>query len=600
MSRTTARIMAWVVICIVTSLTGLASLHAADAVPADRRLGNDVIGFLSIRNISELKAGWAKTQFGLMMQDKELQPFLSQFEPHWNKVTQEFESQVGLPLMDLLNVPSGEFAIAAVHSAGKQIGGVAFLDFGDKRETLDKVLEKMNAALIEGDRAKRSEEEIEGTQVVIYTFPENEDESEDEEETPKIKGFNSVAFFIKDTSLVVASRTDILKSVLTRWDGQNERIFAEKQAYKYIKERCKNENAATPSEMIFFIDPIGITKAALAASGADSNQSALFLGTLPSLGLDKLRGIGGSAELGSEQFDSASRMMVYIEPPTTGVLTAFQFPPIAMAPPKWVTADVGTYASVNWDVAGAYTTVESMYDTFLGQGAWAKIIDDLAEEEDGPKIHIKRDIIDNLAGRIVIYGVSPEKTDDEAEELVAEHYVFALELKDDAPIRGAIEKLMDLGGFPGKAREFKGEKIIEFVEEESEQPLRPAITIAMKQLAIATHVAELESLLQNDPDRESLVDTDLYKEVAKKFPNQVSWISFQRADTQLKAIYDGIKGGALAQDLTEEDSEFKLDTTTLPDFEVLRKYLKPSGSYLIPDEKGWFMMTFQLKSEAKE
>ncbi|MES2790064.1 MAG: hypothetical protein V4719_10610 [Planctomycetota bacterium] len=601
MQRLPLRTRFAVLIPVIAVLAGAVQVWAADAVPAERRLGTDVVAYLSIRNISELKAAWNNTQLGQLIRDKDLAPFLKQFEAPWAKLTEDFEKESGIPLQDILEVPHGEIAIAAQYTVGKPMAATGLLDFGDKRETVDKLLEKMNKSLTD-DEAKRSEEEIEGTQVVVYTLPVAESEDADDDDTAKKTKTTpvTICYFIKDTTLVISSRTDALKAILTRWDGQHERIFADKQAFKYIREKCKGENAEAVPHLTFYADPIGLTKGLMALGGADATQSAYVLGLLPSLGLDKLKAFGGTFDMGTDDFDSISRALVYIEPPTSGVLNAFQFPAKNLTPPKWVPANVSTYGAINWDILAAYTTVETLYDTFLGQGALGKVVDNLATQEDGPKIHIKKDIVDQLTGSITIVGTVPE----DAEALSGERYLFGLELKEEAPVRQLLEKLADLDGFPGKVREFEGEKIYEMPaaaeddEEEGGKAYRPAMAITKKQLMFATHVQELEALLRSDADRESLADSEAYKTVAKRFPEQTSSQSFQRSDAQLKMLYDALKGGALTELLSKDD--FELDISTLPEFEVLKKYFQPSGGYMIPDERGWFMVGFSLKSKVAE
>lgn len=601
MQRPLLRTRFAVLIPVIAVLAGAVQVFAADAVPSERRLGTDVIAYFSVRNISEMKKAWNETQLGQLIRDKDLAAFLKQFEAPWAKLSEEFEKESGIALQDVLDVPHGEFAVAALYTVGKPMAAAGFMDFGEKRETVDKLLEKMNTSLTDDDKAKRSEEEIDGTQVVIYTLPEAEsEEAEDEEsKTKKKPAPGTICYFIKDTTLVVSSRTDALKAILTRWDGQHDRIFADKQAFKYIREKCRGENAEAVPHVTFYADPIGLMKGLMVLGGADTTQSAYVLGLLPSLGLDKLKAFGGTLDMGTDDFDTVSRALVYIEPPASGVLNAFQFPAKNLTPPKWVPATVSTYGAVNWDIAAAYTTVETLYDTFLGQGALAKVVDNLAEQEDGPKIHIKKDVVDQLTGSITIVGSVPA----DAEALSGERYLFGLELKEEAPVRQLLEKLADLDGFPGKVREFEGEKIFEMpVEEEDDEEAKPeyhpAMAITKKQLMFATHVQELEALLRSDADRESLADSDAYKAVAKRFPEQTSSQSFQRSDAQLKMLYEALKSGALTEALSKDD--FELDVSTLPEFDVLKKYFQPSGGYMKPDERGWFMMGFSLKGKAAE
>ncbi|MDB5388011.1 MAG: hypothetical protein JWM11_3657 [Planctomycetaceae bacterium] len=595
------RCLSWtrivVLVPLIAVFTSVLEIRAADAIPSERRLGNDVIGFFSIRNITELKSSWDKTQLGQLLKDKEIAPFLKQFEGKWGELETKFETIVGLPLNDVLAVPQGEFSIAVVHTAGKQMGAVAFLDFGDKRESIDKLIEKLPKAFEAADlQPKKTEEDVDGTQIIFYEMTPADDADDDEKTKKKPKSTNGVAYFIKDSLLVVGSRVDIVKSVLTRWDGQHERIFADKQAYKYLKEKCRGENSEVAPQMVWYLDPIGLFKGGMAMANLGPTETAVALGFLPSLGLDKIKGIGGSLDMGTDEYDMVTRTLIYVEAPPSGVLNAFQFPKKNLAPPKWVSADASTYGAVNWDVAEAYNTVETLYETFLGAGSFGKIVDDLAEQEGGPKIHIKKDIIDHLTGTVAIVGHVPEQ----AELIGGERYLICLELKDEAPMKKVLEKLADLEGFPFKVREFQGEKIFEMPAPDGDEksPFHLGFAITKKHLVFATHVAELESMLRPDKDRDALVDSEVYKILAKRFPDQTSSLAFQRSDAQLKLLYDALKSGALTEAIEQDD--FKIDTSTLPEFEVLKKYFKPSGGYMIPDEKGWFMISFSLKSDGNK
>jgi len=88
----------------------------------------------------------------------------------------------------------------------------------------------------------------------------------------------------------------------------------------------------------------------------------------------------------------------------------FNFPATQLTPPKWVPADVGAYTIVNWNILGAYTSVEKLIDQFQGRGATARMLDSLAENF--PNIHPKKDVIDSIASsvEISITSISLNKT----------------------------------------------------------------------------------------------------------------------------------------------------------------------------------------------
>ena len=113
------------------------------------------------------------------------------------------------------------------------------------------------------------------------------------------------------------------------------------------------------------------------------------------------------------------------------------------------------------------------------------------------------------------------------------------------------------------------------------------------QLMFTTDVTLLEQVLRGDKDRESLVDSAAYKQVAARFPAKASITGFQKQDAQLKTAYDLFKSGQGAA-ITSE-----VDFTTLPDFDVVKKYLTPAGSYAEPDKNGVLFVSFSLKNSSR-
>lgn len=563
-----------------------------EAPSADRRMGNDVVAYFSIHNIAKLKEEFSKTAIGQMVADPEIKPFIEQFHPLWEKASTEFENNMGIPLTDVLGVASGEFSIG-VSQNSKGLSPVAFLNFGEHGETLDKLLEKLSTALTESGVAKRSEEEIEGTSVVVYTFAAEEAEEEEEPADKKKKpANNTLVYFIKDSYLVVSNRTESLKAVLTRWDGKNERVFADKSVYKYIAEKCRGKDEERQPQVTWYLDPIGLTKGFMVLGGADPTAQAMALGFLPSLGVDKFKAMGGSVDFATEDFDTVTRMLVYVEQPQSGVMNIFNFPSKVQAPPSWVTASANTFAAMNWDIAGAYAAIETLHDTFRGAGSLAQMMDELAEQDEGPKIHIKKDIIDQLPGGLLVTSSSPSNTEDG--EFPVEQYLLGLELKDEKEFGATVEKLVEFAKGLISSREFEGTKIYEISSAEEEGPFKPAIAIGKQHLLFASNVEALEAILRGGEDQESLVKSELYQRVAKFFPEQTSTLSFQRSDAQMKAIYEAAKNGAL-DSVMENNDELQIDFSKLPDFDVLKKYLTPSGGYMRSDERGWFIEGFSLK-----
>src|SRR5690606_27393180 len=123
---------------------------------------------------------------------------------------------------------------------------------------------------------------------------------------------------------------------------------------------------------------------------------------------------------------------------TSGLVKFFEFPAVRQSPPDWVPADVSAYTSANWDVTGAYEAVEAVVDFFQPPGTFSNAINQLAQQ--GPRIHIKDDIVDSLTGRFQMFGEMPDEVTDAA----VQPGVFALELRDPDKLADVLRRVVDV------------------------------------------------------------------------------------------------------------------------------------------------------------
>src|SRR5262245_40379571 len=103
---------------------------AEEAVSSEKRLPKNVLAYVSVRNITDLKAQWAKSLFGQLERDEALGDFRAEIEKQFAESSRQIEEQLGLSMADLLAIPHAEIAAAAVVGQGGKISAVLFLDFG--------------------------------------------------------------------------------------------------------------------------------------------------------------------------------------------------------------------------------------------------------------------------------------------------------------------------------------------------------------------------------------------------------------------------------------------------------------------------------------
>ena len=554
-------------------------VFAADeeAVGTDRLLPPEVAVYVSVPDVEELKARWAKTAMGALTQDSTFEPFKQEIVKALEGVSGKLEEELGVSLKALLQVPSGEFAFAVLTPPGKKLSAVMFLDFGDNEKTVDALLEKAEKAL-EDNGAESEDEEIDGTKVTTWTFKGGNPQQP-----------NKLVYFIKDTMIVISSDLSTAKAVLARWDGKHSDTFADNDNYNLVLEKCQTDEE--DGLFVWYINPIGLLQAGLAQAAAQNPQLALAGVFLEPLGLFSLKAIGGSADMGTEQFDSVSKTFLVIEQPTKGIMNLFQFPAVEQKPPKWVSSNASAWFSVNWDISEAYQAASALFAMVPNAppGGLDSLVDNLAEQE--PRVHLKKDVIDSLSGRIqVVVEPAKKKGDEKGQDRV----VVAVGLKDAKKFQATLIKITKTPGFPGKTREFKGATIIEFEVPDLSGGLEPkmaGLAIGKDQLMFSNDVTAVESMLRGDTDGDALVDSAEYKAIAEHIPAKSSIASFSRSDSQMEALWEMAKGGQAGLFLPMIDFE------KLPSFDSVKKYLTPNGGYAVPEKKGVLFVSFGTKKK---
>lgn len=562
----------WTWTLMMSMLASAAPIWAEDddGPAGEQLLPKEVLIFVSIPSVPELRQRTDESLFGAMLKDPEFQPAIEKIKAKLDEKAEEIKEELGVTLDDLLELPQGEITFALVELPPRKLALVLLLDYGDRQSTIETLLDKMEAALKESGGEVEGED-VDGVNLRTFTFESEEDENP----------FNKLAYFNHESYLALASDPEALKAVLERWDGKSDDTFAQHEEFEYILDKCSTDGREPLIK--WYANPIGLTQAVVGMLQAQVPQAGLAMTFLPLLGLNNLKGIGGGGDIGVDDFDSVYKMFVYVDQPTTGVLEMFRFPATDLSPPPWVPADVAGYSAMNWNSAGAYSAMEKLVDSFQGPGALGKQLDQLAKND--PGIHLKKDIIDQMTGQIhILVGEAEEAAE-------TPKMMFAVDVKDDVKMNAVLVKAAKSEHFEGKTRDFEGVTVYE-VQNEDEGP-GASIAVADKHLLISTDTTMLENALRPRSEAPALMNDPAYKSLAKHFPKKLSILNYQNGSSQMQAVYQMIKSGSIP----DMPHELRDIVDALPDYDALKKYLRASGGYVIPDAKGGLSVTFTLKEE---
>ena len=545
---------------------------------SDRLLPPGVLLHVRISDVADLKERLPKTGFGQMYQDDSMAKIRSQVDKLYQKAAEEAAKDLGFPLSDLLNLPQGEASVAVLQPAGRKLAVVALMEIGEEQETLDKLLGKLDEAMT-SKGGKKKTETVEEVDVTIYEMPKPENGPSDAEA-------GKLCYFTKDGMFVGGSSLAVLQDVLTRWEGESDDVLAEQELYAHIHSKCSTRSDDGDSVMEWYVNPVGLATAAMNADENQATQALMFTSYLPVIGLDKFKAAGGSLDLAEGDYDMHSKMFVYVDQPTSGVVRAFEFPATDLTPPAWVGADTPQYSSMDWDIAGAYTALTEMADSFLGQGTAEQKVNE-ATERFG--FQLKKDLIDHLNGQIVILGDIDEAASRTSTATTGgQKYLVAVKLKDSVKIQETLNAILEKSGLPVVERDFEGTKVYD-IQAPNEQ-ISPAMSIAKDHFFIASHADILESALRpNGRGDETLAESEGFRQMQKLFPAKNSMLSYSDMAQQLKPTYEMLKSGKY-----DGATEGQFDFGVLPDFEKIAKFFSVTGSYTVPDEKGVFSESFIL------
>ena len=559
-----------------------AQTATASKVISDQILPRDTVLYVSMPSVAAAEEHFNSSSMGQLWNDAEFDAFKDEvsnaFGSDLEQGLAQFEAVMGMPLMDFLDIPEGEVSLAIATAPGNAMGAVLFLDFGDKESQIRGLLDRAVGALGNVPKLSQEDKTFDDTELTMFTI--NHDGPPP---TPLAKEFG---WFVKDQRLVLSNRSELLESVLTNWSGESSSSFLSNESYSFIRNRCEVEDRSALS--VAFVDPIGlVTK--LIQTGSLGPQltlgASMAMGFIQPLGLNQMKAIGGASKPGSGDMESVTRMVFYAEQPPRGLMQAMQMDAVNTTPPDWVKDNVTMYMGTKWKIDEAFQAINGIAGMFGDPQALSRQLDAFAEQ--GPGIHLKKDIIDQLTGELRLVTAPAESG-----TVGGDQMVLALGVKDEDGAEKVVSRIADEIGM--ETREFRGGTIYEMVIPNSGASM--GLTISDGRLLFGTGSTLLDQVLRNDSDMKPLSESEEFQKVAQHVPRTAVSMTFQRPAEQYRSIYEALRAGTAAEQFPgAQDFLEKIDFTTLPPFDVVSKYVHSAGAYTVADDNGYFTEGFQLK-----
>jgi hypothetical protein len=591
-------------VVLVVFFLGMGSARAERAA-SSLLLPKETLAYIRLAHVPEFAQRFRATAFGRMLSDPQMKPLIDHLYGQAVTEVDQFKEQIGLSLTELLEIPQGEIALAIVPVTEQAPAIVLVVDTAHNTANAKKFLETLEKTL---NNPNRREDQIEGQTVVVFNANNGME----------------IGLFEREGTYVVVSNVAIAGELIKNWKGREKDSLNDNPRYAAVMSACRAKDSEP--QFVWYAEPIDIAKAYL----ANDFGARIALATLPALGLDGLKAVGGSMALGVGEFDFIGHAHLLLDNPRAGVIEVLQLAEGDLKPQPWVPSDASSYMTLYWDFLASYNQLEKLIDSFQTPGF---VADNVKKNiSDKLEVDIVNELIPLLAGRMSLVTRMPNRNQGLAVSgEIGEgsgkvtlqigrgpDQLVAIEVKDLKKAQTLLDRVLAKPEFGDKivkkswaGHDYYTGKPRERLDGDgnSRQPnAEPCFALSHDCLLISDQLALMQSVLGSREEKDSLGAALDYKLMSSKIlrhsgDGRVGMISFNRPDEGLRYMWDiAVQEQTKARlEKAAENNKFfsNLDSALkqhpLPPFSAVEKYFSPTGAILTNEESGFHYLTFTLK-----
>lgn len=561
----------------------------AERPTASQLFPKNTLAYLSAPDTRVLAERFQQTALGQMVQDPQMKPLVSQSYAAVVEAAKPLEERLGLNLTELLSLPQGEVAIAVVPGSDGPPAVLALVDTAEDPRSIDKLLERGRATLIESGASEQFEK-VDDIELTIFRLPGEQS--------------RQLIYFRKDNTVAIGTQLGSLKSLLATWTRKEGETLSQNEHYAAIAKHTRGTKDEQP-HLAWFVDPINLVRNV----GQGNVNTQIGLALLPALGADGLHGVGGSITFAAGQFDVINRIHVLLGTPRAGVLDLVALGTGNVIPERWVPGQTANYTTFYWDVEKTYYRISKLVDSFQGEGAFKRQVQ--RRIFDRTEIDIEKELLPALAGRFTYLTMLEEPI-----SLNSNSPLIAAQLKDAKQFQATFDAIAAKYSDFSVKKSFGGKVYVQFAPPElGEAPAdapatgpRPCFCIVGDYLLIGRESLLKQCIMTDADATKSLSEALDFKLIANKAERQSggskpSLFNFNRPEEGLRFGYGLVAAQTTRDGLARraEDNPFfkslnqALTDNPLPPLSSLQKYVAPGGAVLIDDETGYHYTSFTLR-----
>ena len=632
---------------VIGALVWIAAARGAiAAAPSESLLPASTKGYIATYNVDDVREKFKATQLGALVNDPVMRPFIDDLKDQIGAKLEKAGKRMGLKWADMEGVYGGEVALALVQPDAKDKSShatVLLVDITGKRDKADALLAKV-AANQKANGAARSTIKSGGVDMIVFTQPLAAGEKVPEK----------AYYFIKDEVLVAADHLTVATEIAGRFGGSGTPSLSTVEAFKAAMKREAGDGLK--QQIRWFVEPFGYAEVSRAMQGGRRKRGNDMVKILRDQGFAGIQGVGGHVYFATGPQEVMHRTFIYA-PAVAGkagerakdkynlAMRMLDFPNSAQAtdlnPQDWALPDVASYLTFNMKLKDAFEFSKSLVDAIAGDtGVFDDIWLNLETDPNGPKINIRKELVDQLGQRVTIMSDVKVPVD-----LKSERIMGLVPVMDADVVAKALEKAFEHDP-AAKKRVIKGQTIWELTQEEGlaedtelmiegagfvskeegeeaeaedEEGVavlpNMALTVFEGHLIISTHVDFIKEFIERKGTHKGLAAEPDFVRVKAELDTLGSKLDsfrfFARTHESYRGTYELVKQNKLPQSETllarvlnnlvgetKEKGALRkqaIDGSKLPDFAKVEQYFGPGGFYVQTEADGWFVCGCLLK-----
>jgi hypothetical protein len=578
-------------------------------------LPDSVQAVVWIRNAEDLANRWNRTLLNELASDPAVRPFFDEQHESIQKKLMDAGWRLGVKPQDLSEHLKGQIALAWLEKPeARKPFALAFLaDIEDDEATTQSMLKDIDVAVAKNKATKKQITHLD-QQITQYILPKRPGQLLDE---------NSylVAFAGK---LIVTDDLPLMHDLIAKVSGQkvNGKSLAEDADFIASRQLLKVSDAAN---IEYFVRPLGIAKVIRDIGGKRSRSGADLLMVLKNQGFSAVKSVTGEVWFAEADTDISHRGYVLADVPLPKAAAVLDFPNQALTEvPKFVSGVATSYLATKWNSQEAFWKVESLVDELAGTpDTFREVINGFKKDINGPQVDIRAEVLPLLTNDIVAIADNQEGE----VQLNSRRNLIALKVKDGAKASKLVERVMkneakaqlkqygtiEIWEFSNEVAEGDNEFFSEFGADDEEAQDEAwlnqwAICVHDDWIMFSSHAdmlkAAIDQVSKNDGRLEDETDFIRTKQAILQLfdENPCAW-KIARNQLAYRVQYELFRQGKLQESesmlatilgkILDNNSELKdkqapiINGQSLPPYEQIAKYLRPSGFKIISTDKGW-------------